>query len=90
MVLITTERSSYACNIFSYLKSRPSLATDNPPDQTEQHAVSGQCDEVPGQRALASDNWLGCFRVAKGGGRISATSLNYVLGLLSLKNLGKS
>jgi hypothetical protein len=73
---------------FSYLKPRPPLATDDPPDQTEQHVASRQCDEVPGQRA--SDNGLGCFRVAKGGGRISATSLNYVLGLLSLKKLGES
>ena len=90
MVLITTEHLSYACNIFSYLKPRPLLATDNPPDQTEQYFVSQQCDEVPGQRVLASDHGLGCFRVAKGGGRILATSLNYVLDLLSLKKLGES
>ncbi len=53
---------------FSYLKPRPPLATDDPPDRTEQHDTSQQCDEVPGQRALASDDRFGCFRVAKGGG----------------------
>jgi hypothetical protein len=74
----------------SYFKPRPPLATDDPPDQTEQHAVSRQCDEAPGERALALDDGLGCFRVAKGGDRISATSLNYVPGLLSPKNLGES
>jgi hypothetical protein len=68
MVLITTECSSYACNSFSYLKPRPPLATDNLPNQTEQHSASQQCDEVPGERALAADDGLGCFRVAKGGG----------------------
>ena len=67
MVLIATERSSYACYIFDYFKPRPPLATDNPPDQTEQHAASGQCDEAPGERASALDDGLGCFRVAKGG-----------------------
>jgi hypothetical protein len=39
---------------FSYLKSRPPLATDNLPDQTKQHIASRQCDEVPGQRASAN------------------------------------
>ncbi len=73
-----------------YLKPRPPLATDNPPNQTKQHVTSRQCDEVPGQRASALDDGLGCFRVANGGGQISATSLNYVLGLLSLKKLGES
>ncbi len=77
--------------LFSYLKPRPPLATDNPPDQIKQLVASRQCEEVPGQRALASDNGLGCFRVARGGGGwISATFLNYVLGLLSLKKLGES
>ena len=74
----------------SYFKPRPPLATDDPPDQTEQHAASRQCDEAPGERASASDDGLGCFRVEKGGDRISATSLNYVPGLLSPKKLGES
>jgi hypothetical protein len=74
---------------FSYFKPRPPLATDNPPDQTEQHVASRQCDEVPGEMALASDNGWGGFRVAKGGDRISATSLNYVPGLLSPKKLSR-
>jgi len=60
----------------SYFKPRPLLATDDPPNQTEQHTASRQCDEAPGERASASDDGLGCFRVAKGGDRISATSLN--------------
>ncbi len=74
----------------SYFKPRPPLATDDPPGQTEQHVASRQCDEAPGERASTSDDGLGCFRVAKGGDQISATSLNYVPGLLSPKKLGES
>ena len=68
MVLIVAERLSYVCNIFSYLKPRPPLATDDLPDQTEQYVASRQCDEVPGERVSVSNDGLGCFRVAKGGG----------------------
>ncbi len=75
---------------FSYFKPRPPLATDDPPDQTEQHVASPQCDEAPGERASTSDNGLVRFRVARGGDRISATSLNYIPGLLSPKKLGES
>mgnify|MGYP006195565585 FL=1 len=64
MALIATERH---VTFFSYFKPRPPLATDDPPDQTEQNVASRQCDEAPGERASASDDGLGCFRVAKGG-----------------------
>ncbi len=74
----------------SYFKPRPLLATDNPPDLTEQHVASQQCDKAPGERALALDDGLGYFRASKGGDRISATSLNYVPGLLSPKKLDES
>ena len=69
MALIATNTRVTHVTFFSYLKPRPPLATDNPPDQTEQHVASRQCDEAPGGRALASDDGLGCFRVAKGGVR---------------------
>ena len=57
--------------MLSYLKHRQPLSTDGPPIQTEQHVASRQCDEVPGQRVLVSDNGLGCFRVARGGGGVA-------------------
>jgi len=56
MALIAMERH---VTIFSYFKPRPPLATDDPPDQTEQNVTSRQCDEAPGERASASDNGLG-------------------------------
>ena len=58
MALIAMERH---VTIFSYFKPRPPLATDDPPDQTEQNVASRQCDEAPGERASASDNGLGQF-----------------------------
>jgi len=58
MALIARERH---VTFFSYFKPRPPLATDDPPDQTEQNVASRQCDEAPGERASASDNGLGQF-----------------------------
>ena len=58
MALIATERH---VTFFSYFKPRPPLATDDPPDQTEQNVASRQCDEAPGERVSASDNGLGQF-----------------------------
>jgi hypothetical protein len=90
MALIATECSSSSCNIFIYLEPRPPLATDNLPDQTKQQILSRQCAEASGGRTLPSNDGLGLIRVAKGGSRILATSLNYVLGLLRIILLGKS
>jgi len=57
MALIAMEWVTF----FSYFKPRPPLATDDPPDQTEQNVTSRQCDEAPGERGSASDNGLGQF-----------------------------
>jgi hypothetical protein len=46
---------------FLDFKPRPPLATDDPPDQTEQNVTSRQCDEAPGVRVSVSDNGLGQF-----------------------------
>ena len=53
---------------FSYLEPRSQLATDDLPDQTEQHTA-----EVYGQRALPLHNGKGLIKAASRGGQISDT-----------------
>ena len=48
-----------AVTFLNYLELRPPLATDDTPDQTEQHVVSGQCAGATGQRATSLHDWVG-------------------------------
>ena len=59
-----------AVTFLNYLERRPPLATDDPPNQTEQHVTRRQCAGATGQRASPSHNRWGSTKAMRGGGRL--------------------
>jgi hypothetical protein len=87
MALIAMERH---VTIFSYFKPRPrSPQTTRPTKPSKTLRADSVTRRLVKGRRRRTMGW-GSFRVAKGGDRISAKSLNYIPGLLSPKKLGES
>ena len=75
-----------AVTFLNYLELRPPLATDDPPDQTEQHVVSGQCAGATGQRASSLHDWVGVNQSNDVGGGSDYCYIRYLAtGILCLK-----